>query len=252
MANIQFNRAEVEFYGGEWAEAETHCERAAALGQESGGIWGVGFPAFGRGQLALVQGRRDAAAKHFEVAMGLAERGHDLALLRSIQRALAEKNLLSGHSGAARARLLPLLDQGDQEELDATRLLHLLAWAAFESGDRKEAETLLVTCLRRAGEQKALIVVPEALRVQARLEWQRERWAEAEAALEEALTLSRSMHHPYAEAKALYEYGQLQVQRDEPQQARAYFEAALAICTRMGERLYAEHIEQALATLARP
>jgi len=50
-------------------------------------------------------------------------------------------------------------------------------------------------------------VVPDALRVQARLERQRARWAEAEAALEQAL----------------------------------------AICARLSERLYAQRIEQALA-----
>jgi tetratricopeptide (TPR) repeat protein/transcriptional regulator with XRE-family HTH domain len=252
MANIWFNRAEVAFYRGEWAEAQTHYVRAATLGRESGGIWGVGYPAFGRGQLALVQGQREAASRHLEDAMELAERGHDLALLRGIQRALAEQELLLGQPEAARARLTPLLDQADQEELDVTELLPLLAWATLDSGNSAEAEALLSTCLRRARKQEALIVVPDALRVQARLERQRERWAKAEAALDEALTLCRSMPYPYAEAKALYAYGQLHRQQGELQQAREHFEAARAICARLGERLYAEQIEHAMAGLARP
>jgi hypothetical protein len=57
------------------------------------------------------------------------------------------------------------------------------------------------------------------------------------------------MHYPYAEAKALFAYGQLRIQQCEPQQANECFEAALAICSRLGERLYAQRIEQALAGL---
>jgi tetratricopeptide (TPR) repeat protein len=249
-ANLTFNRAEIAFYQGEWVEAEMYCRQAAALGQESGGIWGVGYPAFGSGQLALARGEREAATQYFEIARGLAERGHDLALLRSIHRRLAEQELLLGLPDAARTRLIPLVDQGDQEELDVTELLPLLAWATLDHGDRAEAEVLLSACLRRAREQKALLVVPEALRVQARLEWQRERWAHAKAALEEALTLCRSMRYPYAEAKTLYEIGNLHLQQGHPQPAHDGFEAALAICARLGERLYAEQIEQALARLA--
>ena len=248
MANMWFNRAEVAFYRGEWAEAEKHCEQALALGRETGGIWGVGYPAFGRGQLALVRGWRDAAAKHFEVARELAERGHDLALLRAIQRALAEQDLLSGDPEAARARLLPLLDQGDQEELDVTQLLPLLAWATLDYGDRAKAEALLTACLRRASEQEARLVAPDALRVQARLERLGERWAQAEAALEEALALCRSMRYPYGEAKAHYEYGHLNLQQGQLQPARDRFEEVLAICSRLGERLYAEQVERALVT----
>jgi uncharacterized protein HemY len=94
-------------------------------------------------------------------------------------------------------------------------------------------------------------VVPDALRVQARLEARRRRWAKAEQALEEALTICRSMPYPYAEAKVLNEYGYLRLQQDLVQEARQRFEAALAICARMGERLYAQHVETALAAQER-
>jgi tetratricopeptide (TPR) repeat protein len=209
----------------------------------------VGYPAFGRGQIALVQGQQEEATQHFEKALVLAERGHDLALVRAVQRALAEQELLLCHPEAARARLIPLLDQSDQEELDVTQLLPLLAWATLDSGDRAEAEALITACLRRASEEEARLVIPDALRVQARLERLRECWGKAEAALKEALDLCRSMRHPYSEAKALYEYGQLHIQHGEPQRAGDRFEAALAICAQLGERLYADRIEQALARL---
>jgi hypothetical protein len=57
------------------------------------------------------------------------------------------------------------------------------------------------------------------------------------------------MPYPYAEAKALYVYGQLLVAKGEPGPAREQYWAALAICDQLGEGLYRPHIERALAVL---
>ena len=57
------------------------------------------------------------------------------------------------------------------------------------------------------------------------------------------------MGYPYGEAKTLYVYGLLHTRKGEPEQACAQLEAALSICARLGERLYAEHAERALAEL---
>jgi tetratricopeptide (TPR) repeat protein len=170
-------------------------------------------------------------------------------LLHRIQRTQAEEDLLTGYPEAARARLMPLLDQSVQEELYVTLFLPLLAWAILDGGDSSEAEALLSACLRRAREQEVLIVMPDALRVQARLEARRGRRAEAERALEEALTLCRSMAYPYAEVKALYAYGLMCMQQGEAKPAHERFEAALTICARLGERLYARQIETAITAL---
>ncbi len=249
MAYLWFCRGEVAWYRGEWTKAKEHYEHALALGRESGGIWGVGFPGFGRGHLALIQGQAEVAVQHFAEATALAERGHNLSLLRLIQLALAEAELIAGQPEAALARLRPLLDQSDQEELDVTELLPVLAWARLDAGESDEAVALLSTCLRRAREQEARIVVPNALRVQARRERQLEYWDEAERMLDEALALCRSMPYPYAEAKTLYEYGLLHLQQGQSSQARERFEAALAICDHLGEWLYAQQLEAALAAL---
>jgi hypothetical protein len=77
-----------------------------------------------------------------------------------------------------------------------------------------------------------------------------ERWGDVAAALEESLALCRAMPYPYAEAKALSVYGQLYAARGEPERAREQYQAARAILSRLGERLYAERIERALAALA--
>ena len=76
-----------------------------------------------------------------------------------------------------------------------------------------------------------------------------EEWQEA-AALDESLAAARAIGYPYAEAKALYVSGLLYRERGEPTCARPYFEQALAILGRLGERLNAERIERELTAPA--
>lgn len=90
----------------------------------------------------------------------------------------------------------------------------------------------------------------DALHCGARIAMRQGQWQAAWELLDESLTLSRYLPRPYAEAKALYAYGQIHAAQREPERAREQLEAALAILTRLGERLYAEHVERALAALA--
>src|SRR5262249_41906059 len=110
-------------------------------------------------------------------------------------------------------------------------------------------ETLLTTVHDTAMAQRIQMELLGIWPTQARLALRQGAYEQAEYALEEALTLTRTMPFPYAEAKALYVYGLLHVRKGEPEHAREKYEAALAICARLGERLYAEHVEQALAAL---
>jgi hypothetical protein len=57
------------------------------------------------------------------------------------------------------------------------------------------------------------------------------------------------MGYSYAEAKALYVYGQLHAARGEPEQARKMYQAALLICHRLGEGLYRKCIDRELRHL---
>jgi uncharacterized protein HemY len=79
--------------------------------------------------------------------------------------------------------------------------------------------------------------------VQALWAMRRRRWAEAKRALDEAIGLSHDMPYPYAKAKTFYVFGQVWATRGEPALARLCFEEALAICHRLGERLYRDVIE---------
>jgi tetratricopeptide (TPR) repeat protein len=68
--------------------------------------------------------------------------------------------------------------------------------------------------------------------------------------LDEAITLCQAIPYPYAEAKALYVYGQLHAAKGEPKRACERYQAALAICERLGEGLYRPYIEQDLELIS--
>ena len=121
------------------------------------------------------------------------------------------------------------------------------AWAALLLGEQGQAEALLEQALAQT--RQVRLFLPDVLRIQALLCIGQERWEEAQAALEEALSLCQAMPYPYAEAKALYVYGLLHQAKGEPELARERLEAALAILHRLGERLYAEQVERTLAHL---
>ena len=170
---------------------------------------------------------------------------HQLLL---VQVALAERDLLEGHPEMACERLTPLLYRDpNQEEADVIPLLPLLAWAHLELNREDLAAEMVAESLARASTTAHRLAVLDALRVQAMLALRQRTWQEAESALEEALAQSHALPCPYAEAKVLYVYGLLYTARGESESARERLEAALAICARLGERLYAQRIEQVLA-----
>ena len=76
------------------------------------------------------------------------------------------------------------------------------------------------------------------------------RWDVASAALDEALERTRAMPYPYAEAKALWVYGQLDVARGNLAAAGKRFKQALAICDQLGEGMYRTYIERDLRRLS--
>jgi tetratricopeptide (TPR) repeat protein len=237
---------------GRWAEAHAHFEAAQALlaalppSPNSTAIVHVAW-------LALLQDRHEAATL-VDQALTLVRQYDQTDLSLPLVRELAEEDLLAGRHETARARIEPLLQSGlplnfNHSLAISTALRPLLAWALAERGDGWQADLSLreiVERARRVGYRPALA---DALRIRALLATRQGRWQEAEADLEECLALCRAMPYPYAEAKALYVYGQLHVARGESERARERYEQALAILGWLGERLYAEQVERALAAL---
>ena len=121
--------------------------------------------------------------------------------------------------------------------------------AYLDLGNQAQAQTIVSQAIVRAEEEPNRLALVDALRVRAMAAIQQARWQEAEGALEQVLAITRAMPYPYAEAKALYVYGLLHVAKSESQLACARLEAALAILKKLGERMYAGHVEHTLAAL---
>jgi len=236
------------FLCGAWDEAGACYERSAALARDLQS-WIVRYTALGLGILGLARGHGDEAVHRLETCIALAEQRGDLGILCYAHGALAEHELVGERPDVARAHLAPLLDRVGQQGSDVIPLLPLVAWSALDLGDEARAADVLVQCLAQAGAEPNCLALVDAQRVQALLAIRRGCWHEAEEILEETLARCQAMPYPYAEAKALSVYGQLHMGRDEPERARAKYEAALAICQRLGEGLYRPHIEQALGEL---
>jgi tetratricopeptide (TPR) repeat protein len=127
-----------------------------------------------------------------------------------------------------------------------------VACACLELGEVERATALLAECVAQAREWKYSVLLADALRIQALLALRQGNRHDAAAALDEALMLARAMPYPYGEANILFVYGNLHAANGEVEQAREQYEAALAILGRLGERLYAEQVEHALAAVRRP
>jgi tetratricopeptide (TPR) repeat protein/transcriptional regulator with XRE-family HTH domain len=236
------------YFMGDWRQARA-CYVEANESIQSGSIAQTAWMApFGAGRFALFEGRKEEALALLRQAHDLAVRFHRYEAFPDVQSALAERDLLLGHPAVARRRLAPFREPFLADVLvDAG--LPLLAWAQLDLGADHDAEALVTQALARATAQEHRLVLVDALRVQALLLLRRARWREAEATLEQSLELCRVMPYPYAAAKALFVWGQMETARGNSEQARERYLAALAQLDDLGERLYAAHIEQALGRI---
>jgi tetratricopeptide (TPR) repeat protein len=128
-------------------------------------------------------------------------------------------------------------------------LLPLLAWAYLDLGETACAEELAAEAVARATEETYRLALSDAHRIRGLVAQRTGDWHEAEAALKAALDFAHAVQLPYAEAKAQCVLAQLHAAQGDPVRARRCCEAALAICHRLGERLYAGHVARALAAL---
>jgi tetratricopeptide (TPR) repeat protein len=234
---------------GQWRRARSDFEHAATLVGSTDQFLHATYPPHGLGLLCLAEGREEEAAQYLNEALRLAQRNHDLQLLCGVQAALAEWDLLAGRPESAYARLVPLLAAPGPMVSFSKEALALLAWTYLELGEAEQARIVLMQVLEPVRQAQMRPALVQTLRVQALLLNKEGGWEEVERALQEALLLGREMAAPYAEAKVHYTAGVISYGRGELAPARQRFEAARQICTRLGERLYARLIEQALIEL---
>jgi tetratricopeptide (TPR) repeat protein len=234
--------AHYHYFAGEWRQGRECAERAECMMRQLDRlIWYDVL--FALGQLDLGQGRFEDAEHRLVRVLTLAAEWSDVLTQRAGQRLLSERDLMCGHASSAYTRLEPLLEPHDWQGWSVDMLLPLMAWAQLALDRDTEAAATLEACKARCGK----LWLVDALRVEAMLAIKQRRWQDAIASLDESLAMCRAMPYPYAEAKALYVYGQLHAVKGEPRLAREKYEAALAICAQLDEGLYRPHIERALA-----
>jgi hypothetical protein len=246
---------ELAYYRSEWPRARDLWVQQAAIVQRadpSNTSWRAIYMCLWPGMMDLNEGREERGVENLEMAIARAEGFDDVQALTYAQTALAERDLLAGQATDALARLTPLVQNREVRValLEVAQLLPLLAWAELEAGQVTQAAKTLETHLASTAGSAIRVFRPNALRVRALVAIAQGRCAQAETALEEAVALAHGMPYPHAEAKALYVYGQLHAAKGEPDLARGKYQAALAICARLGEGLYRPHIERALAEIA--
>ncbi|MGO8946255.1 MAG: ATP-binding protein [Ktedonobacterales bacterium] len=254
VAQVLCHLAWISYNSGAWDQTLNYCQRAAehvrTLGIDSVSAW----IALQQGRIYLSRGEAQPAQECLAEAIEQSERqgqSADCFVLTEVHTILAETDLLHGDAAAALARLELWLDRTTPLEQAMAGPVPQVAWACLELGEVERAAALLSGCLEQAREQQYHLLLADALRIQALLALRRGRWQEAAAALDEALALARTMPCPYAEAKALCVYGDLHAACGLPEQACEKYAAALAILSRLGERLYAERVEWALAGVNR-
>lgn len=163
--------------------------------------------------------------------------------------ALAERDILAGEASSAAARLRQVIGAMEREPSSVCYLLAPLAWAESRMGQREQAAQTLARAREIAARLNNRMALVDIERAEAHLAVGEGRWDDARRALDASLALCLAMPYPYAEVKARLLAGDLLAATHAPQQAREQYEVALAICARLGERLYRDHIEQALQRL---
>lgn len=246
------NVSEVLFHLGDWEQARGCAERAVELARSaSSGLTASYFQyadVFRRlGMIRAAMGEWEDALPCLEKSVALAERVPYPEAVRSGQGVFAERELLEGKPQAALARLERLVEGSNAEELGVVRLVPYLGWAYLALGEDDRAEEVVLEGIERVKTQGNRLALVELLRVCGMVLARRRRWDEAERAFGEAVAVARSIRYPYAEARALYEWGLMYVGGTDPHQARERLEEAAEIFRVLGSRPYSDLAQKAIA-----
>lgn len=244
IASLVTCLGECRFLEGKWPAARELYERAAQLSSdlEPGRLTST-LPEF-RAELDLAEGNWEAARANLEEALHC---GH---LPPSWEprccALLAEVDLAEGHPDIAIRRLSTWSELRDLAPYDIAWLMTTLGRAWLETGDAHRAAALLDRDLERL--QPLPLQRADALTVRGMIHAASNQCSQADGCFEEAVSLAGRARYPYGEARALYEWGVVNVKNHAMGPARQHLEAALAIFRRLGARPYVERAEQLLRT----
>jgi tetratricopeptide (TPR) repeat protein len=244
IATTIFGLSVIAFLVGERDGSQGYAERSLQLIRSLGGFWLSILHAAGL-SLTLAPGQWESASPELKECIDIIEAASGLPGWRQ-QQLLAARDLEEGRLDEARARLTAMLQDPGMEEDQAVPLEQLLAWAYLETGEEARAADIIRQGLERAAAETLRLRQADWLRIEAMLLEQQERRPEAQSALDQALSLVRSMPYPYGEARLLYQSGMMHLQRGERDTGRERLAEALAIFQRLGAERDAERARQLL------
>jgi tetratricopeptide (TPR) repeat protein len=231
----------VGLYRGTWQEARADFIEGLTLLHGLPPSWQTVPGLVWMGQLEGAEGHWEAATRWVDEAMATGDGTH-VALLTAHQ-ALAERDLIAGRPEAARSRLEPV---AHGQSLYSALALPTLAEAHLLCGVAAEAESSLASLLSGPWAEIPLLSI-EAMRVKGMVLGRRGRVAEAQATWSEAIVLAHQMPYPYSEARTLYAWGQMLLDRGDVGSARERLGDALLIFRRLGAKPCAEAVARQLA-----
>jgi ATP/maltotriose-dependent transcriptional regulator MalT len=231
---------------GAWAEAEEILELARESGQADvawidGSVLGVLV------KLRTWQGRWAEARTLLEESEQLAETASEPMFVHTVQRGLAEIELMDGRPEAAIRRLETTSSEHAHEDISAAYSLPILARAYLQIGDVDRARSAADPAVRLLGELPG--AAPSVLRVHAAMEIAAHDTSSAEAALQEARRLARASGSPFEEALALLDLGVMRLGNDDPAGGTELVKKALSTLRRLGAASYVQRAEEALAVI---
>ncbi|MGO8947508.1 MAG: BREX system ATP-binding domain-containing protein [Ktedonobacterales bacterium] len=240
----------LEYHRGDWAAARHWFEEPQSHYRHASREETRAYAPIGLGLIRAVTGDLEEGVRYLQEAISICRDEGVPFILHRAQRELAEVDLVLGRAAETSMRLRPIVEAlGYEAYNDVTPLLPLLAWACVELGDESKAEILLEQAAPQAEAQRHYLALLDVLRVRGLLCIKQQNWQAGQKALDQALTIARGMPHPYAKAKVLYTAGCLEAAGGDLATARQQFTAALAICSQLGERLYAGRIESEVSAL---
>jgi tetratricopeptide (TPR) repeat protein len=231
---------------GDWREARSALKRAMDLVAASGAAADATGPLPYLGQLSMYEGKWDDAARYLEEGLTLACQAGDRQTQEMVETFLAEVDLAQGRPEAATERLDSFVEQSDS---NLGLLLPLYAWAQLETGDADRAATSVRRAVSRTREHHERFNLVHALWVESMILARRRQFDEAQADVEAALSMARSMPYPFAEARLLYQEGLLHARQRDHGRARERLREALTVFERLGAQPSAETARQAVQAL---
>lgn len=232
------------FLIGDWNHSRAYAERAVTSAMDLDNLRVFLQPLYALGELSLYTGAWEDAAGYLQECITIAEHLRLTDHLREVQALLAEKDLLEGNPPAGLDRLRPLLDTPGWEQ--HLNFLFLLASTRLEVGDLKGAEEAITKAVAEATRQRVPVGLVDALRIQGAIAGRRGAWEEAGSRLGRAIQLAHDITYPWAEARALYEFGLVFARKGEHDRAREHLEAASAIFATLGAEPYRIRADQAI------